>query len=64
VRFRIERKFGEGKAWHGFGRCRYRGVDRYAVQSFLTFMTLNLKRMVLLVTGVRFRPIAKQLVEG
>ena len=64
VRFRIERKFGEGKAWHGFDRCRYRGVDRYKVQSFLTFMVLNLKRMVLLVTGVRFRPIAKQLVEG
>ena len=64
VRFRIERKFGEEKAWHGFDRCRYRGVDRYKVQSFLTFMVLNLKRMVLLVTGVRFRPIAKQLVEG
>lgn len=64
LRFRIERKFGEGKAWHSFGRCRYRGVDRYWVQSFLTFMMLNLKRMVLLVTGVRFRPIAKQLIEG
>lgn len=64
LRFRIERKFGEGKAWHGFGRCRYRGVDRYWVQSFLTFMTLNLKRIVLLVTGVRFRPLAKVLIEG
>jgi len=63
VRFRIERKFGEAKAWHGFDRCRYRGVDRYKVQSFLTFMMLNIKRMVLLVTGTRFRPIAKQLVE-
>jgi IS5 family transposase len=63
LRFRIERKFGEAKAWHGFDRCRYRGVDRYAVQSFLTFMMLNLKRMVLLLTGIRFRPIAKQLVE-
>jgi transposase, IS5 family len=63
VRFRIERKFGEGKAWHGFDRCRYRGIDRYKVQSFLTFMLLNIKRMVLLVTGTRFRPIAKRLVE-
>ena len=64
VRFRIERKFGEAKAWHGFDRCRYRGVARYKVQSFLTFMMLNLKRTVLLVTGVRFRPIAKQLAEA
>ena len=64
LRFRIERKFGEAKAWHGFARCRYRGLDRYWVQSFLTFMTLNLKRMVLLETGVRFRPLAKQLIEG
>jgi transposase, IS5 family len=64
VRFRIERKFGEAKAWHGFDRCRYRSVERYRVQSFLTFMTLNLKRLVLLVTGTRFRPIAKELVES
>lgn len=64
VRFRIERKFGEAKAWHGFDRCRYRGVDRYQVQSYLTFMVLNLKRMVLLVTGTRLRPLAKQLVEA
>jgi IS5 family transposase len=63
LRFRVERKFGEAKAWHGFDRCRYRGLARYKVQSFLTFMMLNLKRMVLLLTGVRFRPIAKQLVE-
>jgi IS5 family transposase len=64
LRFRIERKFGEAKAWHGFARCRYRGVERYWVQAFLTFITLNLKRIVLLTTGVRFRPIAKHLVEG
>jgi len=64
LRFRIERKFGEGKAWHGFGRCRYRGLERYKVQSFLTFMVLNLKRIVLLLTGVRFRPLAKELVEA
>ena len=62
-RFRVERKFGKAKAWHGFDRCRYRGLARYTVQSFLAFMTLDLKRMVLLLTGIRFRPIAKQLVE-
>jgi IS5 family transposase len=64
LRFRIERKFGEGKSWHSFGRCRYRGLQRYSVQSLLTFTVLNLKRIVLLLTGVRFRPLAKELVES
>lgn len=64
LRFRIERKFGEAKSWHRFGRCRYRGLDRYTVQSLLTFAVLNLKRIVLLLTGVRFRPLAKELVEN
>jgi len=64
LRYRIERKFGEGKAWHGFGRCRYRLLERYKIQAFLTFMVLNLKRIVLLRTGVRFRPLAKDLVES
>ena len=25
ARYKVERKFGEAKRWHGFGRCRYRG---------------------------------------
>ena len=61
VRGRIEAKFGEAKAWHRFGRCRYRGLDRFKMQSYLTFMVLNLKRLVLLVTGMRLRPLAKHL---
>ena len=63
LRFRIDAS-GESKAWHGFGRCRYRGLDRYTVQSLLTFISLNLKRIVLLLTGVRFRPLAKDLAES
>jgi len=27
-RYKIERKFGEAKRWHGFGRCRYLGLVR------------------------------------
>jgi IS5 family transposase len=54
-RYAIEAKFGESKAWHGFGRCRYRGMLRYVAQSFLTFMALNMKRIIYLVTGVPFR---------
>ena len=61
LRCRIEPKFGEAKAWHRFGRCRYRGLDRFKMQSYLTFMVLNLKRLVLLVTGMRLRPLAKHL---
>lgn len=54
-RYKIERKFGEGKQQHGLGRCRYRGLDRYEIQAFLTAMVLNLKRMVKLRYGVSFR---------
>lgn len=55
VRYRIERKFGEAKQGHGFGRCRYIGTARFAIQSFLMAITLNLKRMVKLLSGVNFK---------
>lgn len=51
-RYKIEAKFGEAKALHGLRRCRYVGLLRYAVQSLLTVVVLNLKRLVLLLTGV------------
>jgi len=54
-RYKIEPKFGEAKQGHGFGRCRYIGAARFAIQSFLTAIVLNLKRMVKLLTGVNFR---------
>jgi IS5 family transposase len=54
-RYKIEKKFGEAKEWHGFNRCRYLGCARHAIQSYLTFMALNLKRLVKLLTGVSFR---------
>ncbi len=55
-RYKIERKFGEAKRWHGFGRCRYLGLRRYGLQAQLTALVLNLKRIVTLLTGVRLRP--------
>lgn len=58
-RYKVERKFGEAKRWHGLGRCRYVGFLRHAVQLYLTFMVLNLKRLVKLITGVGFRAEAK-----
>ena len=55
-RFKVERKYGEAKCWHGFGRCRSLGLLRYGIQAHLTALVLNLKRIVTLLTGVRFRP--------
>lgn len=54
-RYKIERKFGEAKRWHGLGRCRYLGLVKYSLQVVVTAMVLNLKRLVKLLTGVGFR---------
>ena len=54
-RYKIERKYGEGKVYHGLRRCRYVGRMRYAIQAYLTAIVLNLKRMVRLLTGTSFR---------
>ena len=59
-RYKVERKFGEAKRWHGFGRCRYLDLLRYGLQARLTALALNLKRIVTLLTGVRFRPRARK----
>lgn len=56
-RYKVEQKFGEGKQYHGWGKCRYLGLAKYSVQSFLIAMTLNLKRMVALLTGSRMRGV-------
>lgn len=54
-RYKIERKFGEAKQGHGFGRCRYLGRMGFTVQAFLTAIMLNLKRLVRLLAGVGFK---------
>jgi transposase, IS5 family len=59
-RYKVERKFGEAKLWHRFGRCRYLGLLRYGVQAHLTALVLNLKRIVTLLTGVHFRAGARK----
>ena len=61
-RYKVERKFGEARKWHGFTRCRYIGFVRHAIQSYLTFMAINLKRLVKLLTGVSFRGEARAYV--
>ncbi len=61
-RYKIERKFGEAKRWHGFRRCRYLGLARYGIQAFLTVLAMNLKRIVQLLTGVFFRPPSRKRI--
>lgn len=58
-RFRVEQPFGTAKRSHGFERCRYLGLPRYRIQSLLTFMVVNAKRIIKLLTGITFRPQAK-----
>jgi IS5 family transposase len=58
-RYKVERKNAEGKRWHGLGRCRYLGLAKYGVQALMTAMVMNLKRMVWLLCGVKFRGAAR-----
>jgi len=55
LRYTVEQPFGLAKHYHGFTRCRYLGKTRMAIQSYLTFMVLNLKRIISLTEGVSFR---------
>ena len=45
-RKRIEAKFGEAKKHHGMTRARYRGRWKVSIQVFMTFIVMNLKRVV------------------
>ena len=59
LRYRVEQPFGTAKQKHGFGRCRYLGLLRYGIQAYLTFMVVNCKRIIKLLTGITFRKLAK-----
>jgi len=54
-RYKIERKFGEGKQGHSLGRCRYIGRAKFAVQAFFIAIALNLKRIVRVLAHVGFK---------
>ena len=59
IRYRVEQLLGTAKQQHCFERCRYLGLLRYGIQAFLTFMVVNCKRIIKLLTGITFRPLAK-----
>jgi IS5 family transposase len=63
-RYKVERKFGEAKLWHRWGRCRYLGLIRHGIQAYLTALVLNLKRIVFLVTGVTFRKPQRRMLKA
>ncbi len=56
--YKIEQKNAEAKRRHGLDRCRYLGLAKYAVQSLMTVLVMNLKRVVKLLYGVGFRKAA------
>jgi len=55
LRYTAEQPFGLAKHYHGFTRCRYTGRTKMAIQSYLTFMVLNLKRIISVTEGISFR---------
>lgn len=55
LRYKAEQPFGIAKRCHGFTRARYLGKTRMAIQSYLTFMAINLKQIIRATTGVGFR---------
>lgn len=47
-RYKVERRFADSKANHGLGKCRWIGQWKMEIQSYLTALALNCKRMVVL----------------
>jgi len=41
-----EPKFAEAKRYHGLGRAKYRGLEQVNIQSILTVICINVKRLV------------------
>ena len=61
-RYKVERKFGEAKQWHGLGRCHYLGWKGYMIQAYMTALAVNLKRMVKVLTGTPFRGQVPEMI--
>lgn len=43
---RVERIFAEMKQWHGLGQARYWGLEKMMIQSVMTALVLNCRRLV------------------
>ena len=49
----MEGLFGQGKTWHGLKRARWRGVVKLHMQSLLTAMVLNVKKLLHVVSRLK-----------
>jgi IS5 family transposase len=49
-RYKVERRFADGKNNHGLGKCRWLGQFKTDIQSYLTATVLNCKRIVTLLS--------------
>ena len=47
-RYKVERRFADSKTNHGLDRCRWIGQWKMEIQSYLTALVLNCKRIVVL----------------
>ena len=59
----VERRLGGGKKWHGLSRARYRGKWRVAIQALMTFLVMNVKRMVRLLSQREETPLMLPVME-
>lgn len=46
LRYRVEQKFAEAKKKHGLRKARFRGKWKVHLQCLITYLTMNLKRIV------------------
>lgn len=53
LRYKVEQKFAEGKNQHGLGKTRYRGLWRVHIGCLMTYLVMNLKRII---TLLRLKP--------
>lgn len=63
-RYKIEQGYRVGKLYHGLGECRYTGIRKFAFQGFLTFMSINLKRIMKMLKFITEKDLKLSLVFG
>ncbi|HIE36406.1 MAG TPA: hypothetical protein EYP89_04115 [Candidatus Omnitrophica bacterium] len=55
LRCLIERKFAEAKKRHNLFRARYRTLKRVTIQVLMTFIVMNIKRIIKLIDEKRLK---------
>ena len=55
-----EPKFAEAKRYHGLHRCRYRGLEQVSIQTILTAICINIKRLAKVVIAQAKMPVFEE----